>query len=151
MAKSIYRKLTGRARRLEGYSQLWLAPDHLLLLRSTRFREHYWRFALADIQAIVITDLPSRLPLQTVLAAVSAGWMLIALAVSFWLFKGFFLATGGIAMASVILDIARGPGCRCYLHTAVSRELLTPVNRMRTARAVLAQLRPAIEAVQGSI
>ncbi len=151
MAHSIYRKLTGRARRLEGYSQLWLAPDHLLLLRSTRFHEHYWRFALADIQAIVVTELPSRVPLQFLLAVCSAGWMLLALTVGWLFFKGFFLATGAVWLLFVIVDIARGPRCRCYLHTAVSRELLTPVNRMRTAQAVLAKLQPAIEAVQGSI
>jgi hypothetical protein len=62
MAQSIYRRLTGRARTLSGYSQLWIAPDHLLLLRSTRFTEFYQRFALADIQAVVVTELPARFP-----------------------------------------------------------------------------------------
>jgi hypothetical protein len=150
MAPSIYRRLTGRARSLGGYSQLWIAPDHILLLRSTRFREHYARFALADIQAVVITELPSRTPLQAALAAVPVLWM-FASTLFLAYTKGFFLVTGGIALAFVIADIARGPRCRCFLHTAVSREPLTPVGRMRIARKFLAQLQPAIEAVQGAV
>jgi hypothetical protein len=151
MAPSIYRRLTRRARSLGGYSQLWMAPSHILLLRSTRFREHYARFALADIQAVVITELPSRMPLQTALGAVAALWMFGSTLMSSSFAKGFFLVTGGIALAFAIADIARGPRCRCFLHTAVSREPLTPVGRMRTARNFLAQLQPAIEAVQGAV
>jgi hypothetical protein len=151
MANSIYRRLTGRARTLGGYSQLWIAPDHILLLRSTRFREYYQRFALADIQALAITELPSRLPLQAALGATAALWMLAFTLVSSRFGKGFFLLTGVIAIAFVIKDIARGARCRCFLHTAVSREPLTPVSRMRTARQFLSQILPAIEAVQGAI
>jgi hypothetical protein len=150
MATSTYRRLTGRARSLGGYSQLWIAPTHILLLRSTRFREHYARFALADIQAVVITELPSRMPLQTALGAVAALWMFGSTLFQAYT-RGFFLLTGGIGLAFVIADIARGARCRCFLHTAVSREPLTPVGRMRVARKFLARLQPAIEAVQGSV
>jgi hypothetical protein len=101
MAKSIYQRLTGRKRTLLGYSQLWLAPDHILLVKSTHFAESYQRFALTDIQAIVVTETPL--------------------------------------------------GCRCYLHTAVSRELLAPVSRLRSVRKFLARVRPAIEAAQGNL
>jgi hypothetical protein len=151
MANSIYRRLTGRARTLGGYSQLWIAPDHILLLRSTRFREHYQRFSLADIQALAITELPARTPLQVALGATALLWMLAFTLVTSRFGKGFFLLTGALALAFVIEDIARGPRCRCFLHTAVSREPLTPVSRMRTARKFLAQILPAIEAVQGAI
>jgi len=129
---------------------LWIAPTHILLLRSTRFREHYARFALADIQAVVITELPSRMPLQVALGAVAVLWMFGSTLFQAYT-KGFFLVTGGIALAFVIADIARGPRCRCFLHTAVSREPLTPVARMRIARRFVAQLQPAIEAVQGAV
>jgi hypothetical protein len=100
--QSIYRRLTGRKRTLFGYSQLWLAPDHILLVKSTRFAENYQRFALADIQAITVTETPLG-------------------------------------------------GCRCYLHTAVSRELLAPVSNVHFARDFVALIRPAIEAAQGSL
>jgi len=151
MAQSIYRRLTGRARTFSGYSQLWIAPDHLLMLRSTRFTEFYQRFALADIQAVIVTELPARFPLQAALGAAALLWLLSFTLVASRFAKGFFIITGAIGLAMVILDVVRGPRCRCYLHTAVSRELLTPVARLRTARAFLAKLQPAIEAVQGVV
>ena len=149
--KSLYRRLTGRRRTPLGYSQLWLAPDHILLVKSTRFTEHYQRFALADIQALVVTELPDRIPLQIALGGAALLWTLAALAVSSLFAKGFFLITGAIAIAAVIVDIARGPRCRCHLHTAVSRELLAPVGRIKKAQTFLDQARTAIEAVQGHI
>ncbi len=151
MTRSIYRRLTGRARSLGGFSQLWIASDHILLVRSTHFTEHYQRFALADIQAVVITEEPSRTPLQAALGATALLWMLAFLLVSSTFAKGFFLISGGFALLWVIVDMARGPRCRCHLHTAVSRELLPPVARMRKARAFLTKLQPAIEAVQGAV
>jgi len=147
--QSIYRRLTGRKRTLLGYSQLWLAPDHLLLLKSTRFVEQYQRFALADIQAIVVTERPDRTVAQIAAAGAAILWTLLALAVPSTFVKWFFLSSGGIAIAAAIADILRGPRCHCLLQTAVSRERLAPVSRIRTARVLLAELGPAIEAVQG--
>ena len=151
MTRSLYRRLTGRARTIGGYSQLWIADDHILLVRSTRFTERYQRFALADIQAVVITEEPSRTPLEAALGATALLWMLAFLLVSSTFAKGFFAATGGLALAWVIVDMARGRRCRCHLHTAVSRELLPPVARMRIAERFLEKLQPAIEAVQGAV
>lgn len=148
---SIYRRLTGRRRALFSYSQLWLATDHILLVKSTRFAEHYQRFALADIQAIVITNLPDRTVFQVAGVGVAIVWMLLLLTVSSTLAKVFFAVTGALALAVVLIDIARGPRCRCHLHTAVSREVLAPVSRVGTARKLLATIQPAIEGFQGSL
>jgi hypothetical protein len=151
MAKrtSIYRRLAGRKRTLMGYSQLWLAPDHILLVKSSRFVEHYQRFALADVQSIVITTRADSTPLQIGAAGAAILWTALALAVTSLFAKIFFVSTGAIALAIVALDLVRGPRCRCHLYTAVSRELLPSVNRVRTAQTFLAELRPALEAVQG--
>lgn len=153
MAKrtSIYRRLAGRKRTLMGYSQLWLAPDHILLVKSSRFVERYQRFALSDIQSIVITTRADSTPLQIGAAGAAILWAMVALAVTSLFAKIFFVSTGAIALAIVALDLIRGPRCRCHLYTAVSRELLPSVNRVRSAQALLAQLRPAIEAVQGAL
>lgn len=153
MAKrtSIYRRLDGRKRTLVGYSQLWLAPDHILQVKSSRFVEHYQRFALADVQSIVITTRADSTPLQIGAAGAAILWTVTALAVTSLFAKIFFVSTGAIALAIVVLDLARGPRCRCHLYTAVSRELLPSVNRVRAAQALLSELRSAIEAVQGSL
>jgi hypothetical protein len=149
--QSIYRKLTGRRRGVFGYSQLWTAPDHLLLVKSTRFAEYYQRFAFADIQAVVITELPDRIAAQIWSAIAAIAWAFLALLMYGAFAKGFFVITGALASAAVVVDVLRGPRCRCHLYTAVSRELLEPVDRVRGARAFLAEIRPAIEAAQGHL
>ena len=151
MAKrpSIYRRLTRRKRRLLGYSQLWMAPDHILLVKSLRFTEQYQHFALADIQAIAVTELPDRTVLRVGAGVAAILWTLLVLTVNSRFSQGFFLITGAVAIGMVILDFARGTRCRCHLYTAVTRELLTPVTRVSAARKFLAQVRPEIEAVQG--
>ncbi len=149
--KSNYQRLTGRRRAIMGFSQLWLAPDHILLVQNHRFSEQYRRFALADIQAIVVTTVPDRMPLQILAFFASLLWTSALFAVSLMFWKIFFGVTGTIAIAIFIADIARGPRCRCHLYTAVSRELLAPVSRVRGARAFLDRIRPAIEGVQGTL
>src|SRR5450631_648627 len=129
MTQPLYRKLTSRRRSLLGYSQLWLGEGHLLLVRSARVAENYRRFALADIQAIVISDGPDLRAAQALAVIVSLGWSALALAVSSHFGKGFFALTGFCGLLLAIIDIVRGPRCRCVLHTAVSREALTPVCR----------------------
>ena len=151
MAKSIYRRLTRRRRALFGYSQLWAAPDHLLLVQSSRFVENYQRFAFADVQAIVVTERRDRLVAQISIALAAILWSAAALAMQGWFGRGFFLITGALAVAAVAVDILRGPRCRCHLYTAVSRELLAPVDRVRTAKRFLAEIRPAVEAAQGRL
>jgi hypothetical protein len=149
MARSPYTKLTRRNRGLMGYSQLWIAPDHILLLTSSRFTEEYKRFSIADIQAIVVTEVPANIGLQVVMVVAALAWMALWFAVDSKFAKWFFEVTGALALLWPVLDITRGRRCRSYLQTRVSRELLEPVNRINTARRVLATLRPMIEAVQG--
>jgi hypothetical protein len=149
--KSSYQRLSGRRRGFTGFSQLWLAPDHILLVQNSRFVEQYRRFALADIQAIVITALPDRTPWQILALLASVLWTLALFAVGLMFWKVFLGVTGAIAIAISIADISRGPRCRCHLYTAVSRELLSPVSRVRGARAFLERIRPGIEGVQGTL
>jgi hypothetical protein len=77
------------------------------------------------------------------------AWMSLWFAVDSKSAKWFFEVTGAFALLWPIADIARGPRCRSFLHTRVSRERLEPVNRMKTARRFLATVRPMIEATQG--
>jgi hypothetical protein len=148
---SQYRRLTGRCRHLLSYSQLWLGPDHVLLVKSTRFAEDYRRFAFADIQAISVTDLPDRTIYQIAAGVAALAWTLSVLAVASIAAKIFFAVTGVLALVLVIADLARGTRCRCYLHTAVSNELLHPVSHRPAARVFLSRIRPMIEAVQGTL
>jgi len=149
--KSIYRRLTGRYRTLLGYSQLWIATDHLLLVKSSRIAEEYRRFAFSDIQAVVVTELPDSQVTQFVGVLAALLWTALAATVTSNFSRAFFLVSGAWLMALAVTNLVRGQRCRCHLHTAVSRELLTPIRRVRTAREFLARIRPEIEAVQGSL
>jgi hypothetical protein len=149
--KSIYRRLTGRYRTLLGYSQLWMASDHLLLVKSSRVAEEYRRFAFSDIQAVVITELAGTEITQFVGILAALLWTALAATVSSTFSRSFFLLTGLWLMVLAVMNLARGRRCRCHLYTAVSRELLTPVRRLRTAQDFLARIRPEIEAAQGSV
>jgi hypothetical protein len=152
MSPSGYRKLTGKKRTLTGFSQAWLGSDHLLIVNSSYYAERYQRFMLSDIQAIVISDAPKRTNywqlIALLLAIASAG---LALRAGSLFGKGFFAITGVIASAVAVRDISRGPRCRCVLQTAVNRERLLPVSRIRKAQTFLGAMTLAIEAVQGGI
>ena len=148
--RSIYQRLSRKQRTLIGFSQLWLAPDHILLVRSTRFMERYQRFSLSDIQAIVVTELPDRAAFQFAVLAVVIAAAGGFFAVSSMVAKIPLAVVAAIGMGIILTNIALGPACRCYLHTAVSKELL-PVVRVRAARRFLQRIRPAIEAVQGAL
>lgn len=148
---SIYTKLTPVKRNFFGYTRLWLAPDHVLLLINSRFAEQYKRFALADIQSIVITELPPQVVAQVVMVLAALAWMGLWFAVKLTFFKWTFLITGLLALLWAIRDIARGQRCRCYLHTRVSKELLAPVSHLKVARGFLSAVLPRIEAAQGSL
>ena len=144
-----YTRLTRKKGSLLGFSQAWLAKDHLLIVNSLGFVERYQRFALADIQSIVVSERP-RVSIWSVLAGVaSLAWMSLAFRTSTPFSQGFFVITGLIGLVLVIVDLARGPRCRCIVQTAVSREILRPVSRVRTARKVLRQVGAAIDEIQG--
>ncbi len=148
---SPYTKLTPRHRTFGGYTQLWLAADHLLLLSNNRFSEQYQRFSFTDIQAIVVTQRPSQLVLQIVMILAALAWMGLWFAVDSKFAKWAIELSGVLALLWPIVDIARGPRCRCFLRTRVSGEVLEPVSRIRTANSFLALIRPVIESAQGAL
>src|SRR5882724_5200603 len=123
MARSIYRQLTGKRRRLHLFTQLFLAPDHLLLVRSSRFEERYQRFYFKDIQALVVTGLPSRTWLQASLSILAAAIFLLALTVI--PIAGWRVLVGMIGVIPAVIafaDYIRGERCSMILKTAVSNE-----------------------------
>ncbi|MGO9227648.1 MAG: hypothetical protein ACLQKA_00360 [Bryobacteraceae bacterium] len=152
-----YRKLPGRRRGFLFGSSVWLGPDHLLLVKSARFREEYKRFYFRDIQAIVTANAP-RLHIST-------RFLLIAV---LWLWA---LGTVGVmerehpagssiewipwAVAAVLLVawiyISAGWSCRCRIYTAVSSEPLPSLYRTWTARRFLKKVEPYLAQAQGVI
>lgn len=153
-----YRRLPGRRRGILFGSSVWLGSDHLLLVRSARFREEYRRFYFRDIQAIVTAN-ARRFHISTRAVFIAAVWF------------GVFLGLAGLGYGSgktgKVLDwaslaIAVGliaawvyvsafRSCRCRIYTAVSSEELPSLYRTWTTRRFLEQVRPHIEKAQGVI
>ena len=150
-AEEKYRRLAGRRRGVISGSSLWMGSDHILLVKTSWFREEYKRFYLRDIQAIVVAP-GARFYISVTMA-------LVALC---WLFSGFFMAVlptsvsiGWIvfttAMLAAWLGVSIAAGCRCRLYTAVSKDDLPSIFRTWTARKFLRQVQPRIAQVQGTL
>ena len=131
------------------FTQLFLAPDHLMLVRSNRFEERYQRFYFKDIQALVVTALPSRSWLQASMAVLAGTIFLLALTVVQNPAWRALLGMFGVLPATIgLVDYFRGQRCRMILKTAVSNEPLPAVSRMPAARLVISRLKPPIEQAQ---
>jgi hypothetical protein len=146
-----YRKLPGHRRGLLRGASLWIAPDHLLSVRSIRFSEEYKRFHLRDVQAIVVAKAP-RFHVSTRALFFGALWLAAYLfarqaaprvTIALW-----FIAAG---LAAAWVYISSLYSCRCRIYTAVSRDDLPSVYRTWTARKFLAKVAPRIAEVQGQI
>ncbi|MBN1671172.1 MAG: hypothetical protein JXR37_09080 [Kiritimatiellae bacterium] len=134
---------------------LWLGPDHVLAVRNNGYTEDYKRFYFKDIQSIlacknssgtawtVILAGPTVFCLTLFIAAAALGWSagaLIGWAIPSCIF--------GVPL---LIHLARGTTCTCYLRTAVQTERLYSLSRFRRAMTVINLLRPHIEAAQGSL
>jgi len=155
--KKEYHRLPGRGRKRGGLltiarirARLWTGNDHLLCVYNSGYTEDYKRFYYRDIQAIL-----TRKTGRGVVWSAVFGLLVIFFAaltstvgregaVVFWSIAGLFFAL-------LLTNILRGPTCITYLQTAVSREELPSLNRLRKANKVIERLRPLIEAAQGAI
>jgi hypothetical protein len=144
-----YRRLPGRLRGVIRGAGVWMGPDHLLAVRSTRFREEYKRFYLRDVQAIVVANAP-RFHISSRAILFALLWLIAYLSVE-RLFPWADLVFWTIAavMVGLWLYISAAASCRCRIHTAVSREELPSIYRRYTARKFLAKVEPRIAETQG--
>jgi hypothetical protein len=153
-----YRKLPGKRRGFFNVSSVWAGPDHLLLIRGSRFREEYKRFYYRDVQAIAIARAPRfHISIRSGLIA----WLITVLAVTLFMpvmvrvyhtnsaLTGLGLVT--LALVAVWIYISAAQSCRCRIYTAVSSDELPSVYRLWTARKFLAEVEPLIAQTQGTI
>ena len=153
MAKSprIYEKLTSSKAGLAMYSSLWLAANHILLVRSTGYSEHYQRFQLSDIQAFLIS--PSHRRQNWAIGWIVVGVIaLIPLVVSLLSHDSVVIQSVFLLLAMILLLINHllGPTCSVLVVTRVQTTRF-PLVRRRKADQVLARLQPLIEAAQADL
>ncbi|MCP4108625.1 MAG: hypothetical protein GY749_24265 [Desulfobacteraceae bacterium] len=142
-----YKRLTRQKSSFLFPSSLWLGPDHLLLVISWSVVEEYKRFYFEDIQSVTITETRTWkifILVTGILGGVSALSALLTsggLAVFFWTMTGFNIII-------FLINLHSGPSCYCYIQTAVQREKLYSISRVRTFQKVAAVIKPLIEQTQ---
>ena len=148
-----YRKLPGRRRGILQGASVWIGGDHLLSVKSYRFREEYKRFHLRDVQAIVVAGAP-RFHISTRSLFIGALW-LVAYALRSvnarfeFLTPALYVVAAGLVAAWLLISTAFS--CRCRILTAVSLDELPSIYRTWIARRFLANVGPRIAEVQGRV
>jgi len=142
-----YRRLPGRSGLLIRHS-LWVQSDHLLRVRSNPFSEQYRRYYFADIQALVLTELPGTAAFYWYAAAISLAFLGGLLVYSVHPVWGIFF---GLVALIAFYAGWRVPNCSCYLKTSVSTDKLPAIRHLRAARKAIASLIVETEKVQGTL
>jgi len=145
-----YTRLPGRGRTWAGRAHLWLGPDHVLSVQSLGYTESYRRFFFADTQAIVAGKTHTGKIWNCVWGSFVAFFGLLAISQTDVASIVLWSIAAALAVPLVI-NLALGPTCACYVRTAVQTERLTAISRMSAARRLIDLLRPRIAAAQGEI
>ncbi len=161
--QSTYRRLPGRSEwtlhlvRTEVSSRLWLAEDHILNIRTTRYSSSYRRYYLADIQALSMTKTTRRAIVNVVLGLLTMLVAMLAHALTLRLGAQGTLVSLAISLLCaspllilMLINTLRGPACVCYVYTAVQRDELPSLARVKTAERVFPILRSLIDDAQGT-
>ncbi|HKP94375.1 MAG TPA: hypothetical protein VJ385_01340 [Fibrobacteria bacterium] len=134
-----YAVLPGRVAGPMYSARLYQGRDHLLKSTVQGVHEHFRRFAWEDIQAFIVEETPW--------SGVTNLLLALVFAMQVTSFLAFTNKTPGILMlylpvlaviaALMAVNFSRGPTCKTYVQTAVTRERLRSLNRVRTARKVI--------------
>src|SRR5436309_12336330 len=138
-----YQRLPGIGRRGRGLltltaprSSLWLGADHILAVDSYGYTQQYKRFYYQDVQAILLrktASSPRRIVLGAIAVLLASAWLPAPPELRYP-FAALFAAPFVIAL---LIDIVRGPSCVCHVWTAVQKEELPSLNRIRAAHKAL--------------
>ena len=140
--KTEYKRLCGGWYLFYRYT-LWMGQDHLLHIATGIFVEEYKRFYFRDIQSLMVHQSKSWIVINIILAVLVAG--LIFLTVAFGDLVR--IISGILALIMVVMlvvNLIRGPGCVCYIQTAVQKQKLRSISRIKKAQQIMDSLKPII-------
>jgi hypothetical protein len=147
-----YIRLPGSSFSVRTRARLYRGKDHLLSLHTTGYTESYKRFYFNDIQAIVAQKTGDGTLWSIVHAIFTAAWVLLALIIDDPVISFVFgWLPAGIFLVSFLINVLSGPTCVSYIYTAVTKEKLRSLSRLRKAQSVMSQLRPFIDNAQGRL
>jgi len=147
-----YTRLTRNSAGLGSYSSLWLASDHLMVVRSTGYTESYTRLQLSDIKAVFLT--PSKRRLYWGLYwGIKGGISGLALTNTLLSSQKPIVSATIVAISGVVLlwNYFLGATVHVYAATGVQAAEFPSLARIRKARRVLARLEPLIRAAQADL
>ena len=151
MARSpkTYRRIGSAGFSAMEYIRLYQAPDHLLEVYSSGYTETYRRYFFQDIQAIFIEKTRWGKIANVVVGLCGLFFLMLALLNGAgWVASGII---GGFFGLFLLINSIAGPTCAVFIQTAVQRQRLRPVTRLRTARRLLKRITPFIEQAQGTL
>lgn len=147
--KNNYTRLSGRGLKNGGFfsltgirSLLFLGEDHLLCVYNKRFEEEYRRFYFKDIQALIVRR--NRRDLLWNIIFLFLIIITLYIGTDLWPVAAFL---GGLIFINRLL----GPTCICHIQTAVSKEALPSLHRVKNAQKVINRIIPHIEIEQGRL
>jgi len=146
--RSEYTRLPGRKVGPFRRDTLWLGADHLLRVRSTRFREDYRRYYLRDIQALCIQKQPRRNWLPHGLTAGAGALFTIGL---FRLGHPVWATLLAIVVIIYALAVWLRRDCEVWIQTAVGMDQLPSLCRSTPATKALAIINARVSEAQNAI
>jgi len=157
--RKLYRKIAGA--HINGITPtagryfLYAGPDHFLQVRKLTYFESYRRFYFSDIQAITLSRTNSGLFMTCIHTFLACYFALLAVAGYVLPDFEMLMYVGGIGCGLFVLillvHVALGPTCKGHIYTAVQREPLQALTRVRRAQRALALMNEAIEQAQGPL
>lgn len=144
--KNPYKRIARRSAFIAGYS-LWVNSVFLLSISTGPFSENYKRFYFQDIKSLVLQKTETWKIWNWLLGLSGACFALIIILAGG---KGIIFAglvTVFILVALVVNNML-GPSCVCYIETAVQKEKLKALNRIKKAQKAMDTVKPLILQVQ---
>jgi hypothetical protein len=147
-----YQKLPGVRHGIFTGSSLWLADDHILHVKNTRFAEDYRRYYLNDIEAIYLEKKARFTPPPVGIIGIVVA--LIAQIVFSFTHPPFamdivwsIIAALGIYIAWLCLF----QSCVCYVQTALGTDRLSCLHRVKGARQAIERITTRVIETQGPL
>ena len=146
MDRESYRPLPGRVAGPLYSARMYQGPEHLLKSTVQGFHEHFRRFAWEDIQSLIVEETPWNGVVNVLLILV-----LLMLVVSYltftdkdWRVAVLYLPFLALISGLMLINLRRGATCKVYLQTAVTRERLWSLNRIKVAIEFVEAVAPLI-------